>query len=666
MKILNKLFAAALLVPMMAVLASCDDEGKYTPAEPETGAQVCFHSENDPEIVLEPTQDNFILTLTRQDNTLAMDVDLKVTAEKEVLDLITIPEKASFKANESTAEILCSVDIDHIDFDKEYKLSIAIADKSLTTLYGNSAMNLVVKLPARWESLGMGVFVDGFISEDRNPYEVEIQRNVIDRNKYRLVHPYDEMLEKEGYYKEGLVKEGPSEYLEFALMPQGPFDSRVFPAPWVYHNITRTGYYYSDSSGNSGEVTLYPSYIITPDVISTEDVCNYNRVVEYQSVGGEELPGLVYLAPIYYLSESEVFFKGTYTTLELISITFPGYSPKDYSLSLKYKGVLTSSDGSISAFANLTSGEDNKLLKALVVPAEYSVDEVVQAVILNDIESVEVEAGNITVPFDPEEMDGATELRLIVVSEVNGEAVNVASAKFEYYGSGDSNPWVSLGTGIYYDDFVAPSYLKGSPYIPCEVEIKENKDKPGLYRIMEPYTEKVYPVEGAPMYAPEGSFIEIDATDPNGVLLEPQYIGLNWGDGDMAIMSIAGYYLASEDASKSELKEAGYLGTCDDKKITFPVIPLQTSANDYMDAQGFLLVDDLYLGGINGKVEIILPAGMSEAEVSAATYAKNALKYVSTRSVRKAVSKKALKRSAKKSSAKFVKANFQDLRFPLN
>ena len=59
-----------------------------------------------------------------------------------------------------------------------------------------------------------------------------------------------------------------------------------------------------------------------------------------------------------------------------------------------------------------------------------------------------------------------------------------------------------------------------------EVEIMENTETPGLYRVMNPYSNSVYPyAEGD--CAPDGMYLVINATDSNRVYIPKQSIGFD-------------------------------------------------------------------------------------------------------------------------------------------
>ena len=103
------------------------------------------------------------------------------------------------------------------------------------------------------------------------------------------------------------------------------------------------------------------------------------------------------------------------------------------------------------------------------------------------------------------------------------------------------------------------------------VEVLENKEKPGLFRIVNPYGPE-FPLYPYASSYEEGSYIEIDATDPDGVWIEGwQSTGIDIANnGLMSVTSMAWYQANANGATKEEVKEQGLCGVFADGVITFP------------------------------------------------------------------------------------------------
>lgn len=657
MKIFNKIIAVAFVLPMMATLFSCEESDDYVPAEPVDGPQVCFSTSNKSVVSVSANEKTFELILNRVDATDAVDIPLALEAEDKVLALFEdMPSKVSFAENETQAVVTYTVTPDNMEYDKKYAVSVKIEDEKVTTPYGQSTLDFSIQCPSPYISLGTGLFKDDVIGYG-DFYEVDIQRNEINPNKYRLVKPYDEMIvvcKEEG---DALSVDGPGEYLEFEILPAGEYEDMNFPTEWVrITSICKTGIHYDDTYG---DILVYPSYIMIDGETFTEaNVCANNRVVEYQEVDGDgdEIPGMISLSPAYVLSKTSNVLT-SYSTPGVVTILFPGYEMKDLSLSMDYKGIMTTVDGTVSAIADVVAGEDIETLKAVILPAKYTAEEIAEALAAGQIEGIDIEAGSISVPFDVEALE-ANELRLAVVAMAGTEVLAVVSSVFEYYGGGN-NPWQSLGKGIFYDDYISPNFDESGEAMMYEVEILEDSEHPGMYRIISPFTEDVCQITGKASYAPVGSYILVDATDQDGVLIPLQSLNMDWGYGEMGIISYGAYAMMAGGLTNEEAKGKGMLGTNDGKRITFPIYEDEDEYGPFQ-YQGFLLGDSKIISyvGYNGMMRIVLPDGVSDEEINAARYASNARKLSKSATSRmKMVDKEAIKKQISRKNISPVRVN---------
>ena len=164
-----------------------------------------------------------------------------------------------------------------------------------------------------------------------------------------------------------------------------------------------------------------------------------------------------------------------------------------------------------------------------------------------------------------------------------------------------------IGMGKYTEDIVGPLY--DGEVLTYEVEILESNKTPGLYRLVNPYGE-AYPYnEEGDWDASKKYYLEINATDAEGVYFELQNTGLNWGDGNVYVYSYAAYYL-DYGYTLDDVKAEGLAGTLVDGVITFPAESILV---------GFLEEsDDLYYANTNGAFKVVLP-GATDAEARVAS-----------------------------------------------
>ncbi len=108
--------------------------------------------------------------------------------------------------------------------------------------------------------------------------------------------------------------------------------------------------------------------------------------------------------------------------------------------------------------------------------------------------------------------------------------------------------WNNIGKGVWVDAFIYSGYVGNPKGHGWEVDIEENSDKPGLYRMVNPYTTDTCPVSYFNNNTAD-TYVVIDATDPEIVVLQPQYSGFSaYTDGelwDFYIGNWVGMYVAS-------------------------------------------------------------------------------------------------------------------------
>lgn len=574
-----KILSTALLFPALMAISSCEEEmSNYTPAEPATGAQVYFEGAVNTNFVVNAVDSVFTVKLTRVQKDSVATIALKAEADSATLTKFSFPSVATFAAGEATTTITCIAKVDSMEYDTPYTVKLCIANEEDATLYGQSFVNLKVTCPAPWKSLGVGKFSEGFLGTAGEYFDVEILQNELAPNQFRVVEPYAGILGDIAVDK----------YLDFTILPAGTaFKDYVLDAEYVVFNDYNMGQWNSNYAEDI--FALHPYRLGM-----TLDLWAYNVVLDYQENG---LPGEVSLAPYFYLFEQGGGWNQTKETT--ISILFPGYVKADYSSALEFAGLFTKPDGSMFAVGNLALGADAAEVKAIVMPADADAAAVADAIAAGELEAMDVEAGRIEVPFNAEEL-GGNNFQIVTVVLFEGAVKSVAAASFEYYGGGN-NPWQSLGTGLYTDDVLLPLFYENGTPATYEVEILEHTENPGLYRIMNPYAKSVHPA-GDDDYAPEGMFIEVNATDAEGVYIQQQSLGMDWGYGEMQLVSNGFRYI--EANGFDVVKGAGYLGKVVDGVITFPTFKQENGSTFqailYMGTSG-------YLAGMNSKLEIVLP-----------------------------------------------------------
>ena len=249
------------------------------------------------------------------------------------------------------------------------------------------------------------------------------------------------------------------------------------------------------------------------------------------------------------------------------TIQMDGFYQYDYSFSMEYAGKRTTDYGTECALINVTMGADVSICSLAVVEANEDTDATVAGMLDGSIDCMTlIESKSVTVPLTK----SGTYKAVAITYDDYDNMIDVHTMEFEFtVGNGDDN-WVSLGMATYTDDLILP--LFGNDPMSYNVEVLENREKPGLFRIVDPYGPEfpLYPY--ASSYA-DGTYIEIDATDPDGVWIEGwQSTGIDIANnGLMSVTSMAWYQADKEGMTKEDAKEAGLCGVFADGVITFPV-----------------------------------------------------------------------------------------------
>ena len=585
---LNKLFFG--LLGIATLFAACkeneDDDYKWATA---AGEQVYFSNELSAKVELDTAATSFSIPVKRINAGGAITVPI---AAVDTFGVFTYPSSVSFDAGQTESSITVGYNgKDRVNFpyDKFMDITISLGDSATySTPYGNSTYAFKAGVPAPLRLIGTGKFLDAFWFEAES--DVEIYQNTLNPNEFRIMDPFTPMYNK---------LNGQEPYITVTVLQPGQtlYNVTITQKDLVYYPDINTGYFHSTYGANV--YMVFPGRFTS---LQSESAWAHNKVLSWQDNG---LPGQIQLAPYYYM-----FGVGGWNQSSgdgVVMITFPDYVPKDYEVALfSYAGVLTEADGSVYAVGETELGADCTAENtfAVVVPADADPEAVADAVAAGELEATPVETGYYKVPIGEE--TGKLQVVLVVVED--GVAKVVETVGFEYWGGGD-NPWISLGTGLYTDDFVVPLYTQaGAPYT-YEVEIEENKDTPGLYRILKAYepVASAFGVDGA-----GEENIEVNAIDPEGVYIDYQPIGMDLGYGAQYVVTWGAYQMLT-GASFDEVKAEGMLGTLKDGIITFPTFERTKSDGSTAIYQGLLFEDTGYYAGGNGAIKLVLPDAVTPA-----------------------------------------------------
>lgn len=575
MKSINTLLSALFFLGAIVGITSCTEEADYTPAQKPENAQVYFATDEASTVSLETGQQSFMVSIYRISLKGALTVN--ITSQDES-GIFTIPSSVTFAEGTTKAEIPVSFDFDKLEPEKKYPISFAIDGNSELSEYGNSELVLNVQYApwGAWEKFGTGVYTYSLYWGGKDSYDIYRKQSLLDANQFQFkISPWGANKDTELIIDYNKSTNQAKVYRETQVATHSTYGA-------VY--VSDIVYYIDNIEGKTGSYEKYP--------------CTFNPET-----------GLFSLNLIYYVGAG--YFGQGVETFQL-----DGFKQYDYSITMTNKGNYIDLDKQDNAVIGFVAGTDVDFYRYVLVAGALSdneIDKVANGIIDGSIESAEVK-GNNSIAFPLSE---AGKYTVVAVTYNENEEVQLHNALiFDFEPAGKPNPWVSLGNCGYTDDFVFTSYFEtesADDVASYPVEIYENKEQPGMFRLQNPYgPESFYgEVEGA-VFADGNHNIVINATDPEGVYIELQSTGLDLGDAEIGIYSMAGYYL-DEGKTLEEVKVAGVCGTYKNNIITFP-----------KEALAIVLGEKMYKANIYGAWKIDMNA-LQKTNRSVSTFNWNSL-----------------------------------------
>ncbi|MCD8312798.1 MAG: hypothetical protein LUC24_01390 [Bacteroidales bacterium] len=584
MKTITKIFGIALLAFAAAALSSCNNEEEYTPADPVDGPQVYFSNESESVVELDPDASSFDVVVYRGTDEGSTSVTLEVS---DTSGLFTIPTTVSFSAGETktTLTIGYSYNEDDFPYGTYYGISLSIPD-GYNTPYGLADYSFEAGLAEPWVSLGNCTYRDDFITTifavDNYEYEVEIQENQVHPGLFRLVYPYDGKYPANEAYDDGTADWDLTQtyYLEVnAEDPDGVYiEMQDLGMDWGYGHFwvwSMADYYYEN--GYDWETIKAAGYCGTYD----------GELITFPE------STLLCTMPDYY---GWSFYPAN--TYGAFLIAMPGVVLKDFSVDVAYAGKYTDAKDVNYIVGAVTLGDDVESADVALLDGSVSVDDIDEAVAaLGSAIDVQSVTSSGSVSFECNE--GGT-YTLLAVTYGDGDAQEYAYKSFTF--SLSAEPWTSLGYCEYTEDFMTTFWSVEN--VTYEVEIQENTDTPGLFRLVNPYGE-AYPYNDPGDWDDSQNwYIEINACDPDGVYIDLQDTGCDWGYGDIYVYSMAANYL-DYGYPLSVVKAAGYCGTYADGVITFPTEQLLIYMPGYSSS--------IYYANTNGAFKVVMPSARTSS-----------------------------------------------------
>ena len=533
---MKKLFKNSYIA--LAVLAlgfsACTEEVEYKSADAPTNAQVYFSNTNGAKFDLAQDAKSFDVAVSRAQAGAAASIEIEVTADSVANSVFEFPATVEFADSATTAMYTVTVKEGvTLEYDLYHTITLSL-DESLTTPYGNASYTFTVGVPAPWSEWKQTKGTYNFSLYVSGSYAIPVyyRNHMLDQTKAQ--------------YKLGFTAIGANEDVLVEVNKET--------------GACQVGVHYFLDSSNYGPVYLsdMPNYPLTAGLTYDKYPCTFDA--EH---------GLFSFNLIYFISEAlgssaSGYFANGVETLQLDGFTAP-YVP-DYSFAMEYRGTYIDMQGVNNAVIATTKGVDVAQYLMTVISADDNAQATVTGMLKGEVAcDTLTEAGFYAYP-----MTESGKFKAIAITfDAEGNAIEAFAKDFEFYVAGQESPWKSLGYAVYTDDVILPAF-SNSP-MSYYVEVLENQNEPGLFRMVDPYGPEfpLYPY--ASSYA-DGTCIEIDATDPEGVWIAGwQSAGIDVAEnGLMSMTSMAWFQADGQGATKDDAKEAGLCGVYADGVITFP------------------------------------------------------------------------------------------------
>lgn len=522
-----KLFKSSILAAIALVgfsFTACDDDNEYVPGEQSQG--VYFATIPGNAIDLEKDGEVFEVTVCRQGGSAANTYNITAEYNDEIF---TVPSTVTFTDGSNTASLFIGYNAALLGTDNAEEITLSFDEGADICAYGLSTVTFTVSIPIDWtpweklqEGTGDYTYTIWFEGVDAGlPVDIRTDRDNPDKAQVRISKWGNDM----------------ELFIDLNLATG---ECRV-PQQDI-----------NDTYGDYGAVSIidYNTYLE-----------NIGKAHQPASFFDSET-GLFQLYVLYQVSAGVL--ADNYETFQV-----HGY--KDYSVALKYEGILTTASNDVFATFVANIGADVSETRIAVADANVtSANDLVQGVVDGSAEYDVVEgtgALNIRVPlYEPATYNAA------IVTFANGEPKNYVTTRFVYAGSGggDAAEWTERGQGIIVDGWITAMFnfedKDGNPIpydkIAWPFIVEESNVNPGLYRLKELWTNE--DCHFTYLNLNQNSTptdILLDATNPNCVKLEPQYSGFTFKQQtkllDFYVANYAGLLKYFDEMTDEQLIEAG-------------------------------------------------------------------------------------------------------------
>ncbi|MDE6310859.1 MAG: hypothetical protein K2L96_03480 [Muribaculaceae bacterium] len=576
----NKIFSVLACAALLAGTYACTDKVEPTPSPVAGNEEVYFPFEESANITIPVNATMISVTVNRVDaseeSTVALASAVTYTNEDSgeavaVTDIFTVPSSITFPKDVKQVTLEIGVDFEKVVMDREYNIDLTL-DSSKTGSYGlGHKLFTATYLPwSEWELYSetepgvyqMGAYWD---YEYNTPVYTRKSLTTEGLEQYLVLSPFSNL-----DYEE-VIQVSADQFVEVdgvqcpVVKLTEAINTTIVNEKYGQVYMYTTAYEYLNDYYEGGGAFPLPNGTTAMDAMQAQGwhLSYFNPV-----------QGRFYLYMVLFIEDG--FFGEYLETLQL-----PGEF-NDYYFTFNYSGNFVDKTGAEYAYVEVVPSPDLDHFACEMVPGKLSAQDAEAAceALAEDDDAEMIYAGSYTMSYAFEEAGDYT--AIAVGYDKNNKVVCTGYKNYVFETVQSESEWKKLGNVDYTDGFFVGLCLNKAAVDTYEVAIEERKDTPGYYRLVNPYAGWwVLPELGWPLL--EGNYyIEIDAQDPEAVLLPLCELGVDCKTkisqsemmGAAKGMSDGWYNINYGNSTLAQEKADGNVGVIADSRLTFPAASL--------------------------------------------------------------------------------------------
>ena len=591
----NKIFSVLACTALLGAAYGCTEKVEPTPS-PVAGNEEVYFPMTDPATISIPVNATQIsVTVNRVDateeSTVALTSAVSYVDEANnavpVTDIFTIPASITFPKDVKEISLEIGVDFEKVEIGREYLVDLTL-EEAKTGSYGLShrVFTAMYEPWSEWELVSKtdpGTYTVAMLADGYFKGGVYTRKSLVSDKlvQYSMILPYEDLgIAEDQAQMIFTVDEGYTIEVDGVQCPVVKMEGSVDMAyahpstgKALFYTTLNTYYleYYKGGGQFESEEALYAAMLK-----SGLDIPYYNPV-----------QGRLYLYMIMFNEDN------AYGDITLETMQLPG-NYRDYYFSFNYEGNVVDADDVEFALVQIVPSTDvdhflygvlpwkvNEETGNFIVPTQEEIS-AAQDALAADPNAEYIYDATYTVKYAFPH-DGKYTVYAIGFDGSN-EIVCRASQKYTFETRRVAQEWTPIGSVEYSDGLFVGLFLNAAGASTWDVQAEERIDKPGYYRLKNPYaTWPMLDYMEWPYLQGKNYYMEIDASQANAVLMPISELGLEIPEaideegtlfGEARVMSSAWFNINYNGSTLAAERRKGNCGKFVDNCVTFPTAGL--------------------------------------------------------------------------------------------